>query len=52
MENNKQTPSDAENQTDPGNIKLSIHHAPRNERYEMGKQFNNTWWWHTTLPGL
>jgi uncharacterized protein (DUF2252 family) len=42
METNEQTPIDAKNQTDPGNIKLSIHHAPRNERFEMGKQLRKT----------
>jgi len=29
-------------EADPGKIKLSIHHAPRNERYEMGRQLRKT----------
>ena len=42
MENNEQTPADTANQPDPENLKLRIHHAPRNERYEMGKQLRKT----------
>lgn len=38
METNESTTTDAKNQTDPGNIRLRIHNAPRSERYEMGKQ--------------
>jgi uncharacterized protein (DUF2252 family) len=42
MENNEQLPTDDVNQADSGHIKLSIHHAPRDERYEMGKQLRKT----------
>jgi len=42
MENQELTSSDAANQADPENLKLRIHHAPRNERYEMGKQLRKT----------
>jgi uncharacterized protein (DUF2252 family) len=42
MENNEQSPTDDVNQADSGNIKLSIHHAPRAERYEMGKQLRKS----------
>ncbi len=42
MENNVQSSADAANHSDPGNIKLSICHAPRSERYEMGKQLRKT----------
>jgi len=42
MKNNEQTSGDAAIPADPGNIKLSIHHAPRSERYEMGKQLRKT----------
>lgn len=38
MKKSKQDLADVGSQADPGKIKLSIHHAPRNERYEMGKQ--------------
>jgi uncharacterized protein (DUF2252 family) len=42
MKNQEQTSLGAANQTDPENLKLRIHHAPRNERYEMGKQLRKT----------
>jgi hypothetical protein len=38
MENNEPTFADAMNQAAPNDLKLKIYHAPRNERYEMGKQ--------------
>jgi uncharacterized protein (DUF2252 family) len=38
MENNELISADTAKYADPGNIKLGIHHAPRSERYEMGKQ--------------
>jgi uncharacterized protein (DUF2252 family) len=42
MENPKEASENSPNQTDPENLKLRIHHAPRNERYEMGKQLRKT----------
>jgi len=42
MKNQEQTSLDAANQADPENLKLRIRHAPRNERYEMGKQLRKT----------
>jgi len=42
MENNENTPADVVNQADHEHINLSIHHAPRSERYEMGKQLRKT----------
>jgi uncharacterized protein (DUF2252 family) len=42
MENQEQTSVDAANHPGPENLKLMIHHAPRNERYEMGKQLRKT----------
>jgi uncharacterized protein (DUF2252 family) len=42
MENQEQTSADTAKQADPENLKLKIHHAPRNERYEMGKQLRKT----------
>ncbi len=38
MENLEQVSADTANQADPGSLKLRIHHAPRKDRYEMGKQ--------------
>jgi uncharacterized protein (DUF2252 family) len=42
MGNQAKPVSGAANQADPETIKLRIHHAPRNERYEMGKQLRKT----------
>ncbi len=42
MGNQEQISSSVSNQADPENMKLRIHHAPRNERYEMGKQLRKT----------
>jgi uncharacterized protein (DUF2252 family) len=42
MKKNEQTSAGVADQPDPGNIKLSIYHAPRSERYEMGKQLRKT----------
>ncbi|MEI6885797.1 MAG: DUF2252 domain-containing protein [Bacteroidota bacterium] len=42
MENIDKISVDAANPANSGNIKLSIHHAPRNERYEMGKKLRKT----------
>jgi uncharacterized protein (DUF2252 family) len=42
MENIEQTPTDGAPQTGPGNSRLSILHAPRNERYEIGKQLRKS----------
>ena len=42
MKKSKQDLADVDYKTDPGKIKLSIHHAPRNERYEMGRQLRKT----------
>jgi len=42
MGNQEQISSSVSNQADPENLKLRIHHAPRNERYEMGKQLRKT----------
>jgi uncharacterized protein (DUF2252 family) len=42
MENQEQSSLGAANHAEPENLKLRIHHAPREERYEMGKQLRKT----------
>jgi len=42
METHEQTSADSTIPADPGRIGLRIHHAPRNERYAMGKQLRRT----------
>jgi len=42
MKKSKQELTAEANHAEDGNIKLRIYHAPRNERYEMGKQLRKT----------
>jgi hypothetical protein len=42
METQKKKSSGVANPADPDNMKLRIRHAPREERYEMGKQLRKT----------
>ena len=42
MENQEHTSAEAANHSDPENLKLRIPHAPRSERYEMGKHLRKT----------
>jgi uncharacterized protein (DUF2252 family) len=42
MENQEQKPADAGKLPDSENLKFRIHHVPRKERYEMGKQLRQT----------